>query len=179
MNGTQRAAEGWQDEYSSNMVEAGFIQGIASSCVSHHITCNIACSVHRDYFTAAGAKPELDWFEATLKKTYELTVGGRLGPGPNDDRETTIRCRVIQWTETSIEYEADPRHVEKLLVELELDEDKVKGVATPGVKFLSHQAQSESELPESEHTRFRGQAARANFLAADRPGIVYSVKEIC
>ena len=36
MYGTQRAAEGWQDEYSSKIVEAGFIQVIASPCVFHH-----------------------------------------------------------------------------------------------------------------------------------------------
>ena len=79
----------------------------------------------------------------------------------------------------SIEYEADPRQVEKLIAELELDGEGVKGLVTLGVEVLSHQAQSETELPKSEHTRFRGLAARANFLAADRPDIVYSAKEIC
>ena len=54
----------------------------------------------------------------------------------------------------------------------------MKGVVTPGVKVLSHQVQSETDLLESEHTRFRGLAARANFVAADRPDIVYSAKDI-
>ena len=95
MYGTRRAAEGWQDECSGRMIEAGFIQGLASPCVFHHPTCNIACSVQGDDFTAAGPKPELDCFEAILKKTYELTVGGRLGRGPDDDKETTVLGRVI------------------------------------------------------------------------------------
>ena len=30
-----------------------------------------------------------------------------------------------------------------------------------------------------EHTTFRGLAARANFLAVDRPDIIYAAKEIC
>ena len=34
-------------------------------------------------------------------------------------------------------------------------------------------------LEESEATRYRAIAARANYLAADRPDIMYSVKEIC
>ena len=55
----------------------------------------------------------------------------------------------------------------------------MKSVVTPGIKVLNHQVQSETALPESEHTRFRGLAARANFLAADRPDIVYAAKEIC
>ena len=50
---------------------------------------------------------------------------------------------------------------------------------TAGVKVPSHQVQSETVLPESEHIRFRGLAARANVLAFDRPDIVYSAKDIC
>ena len=68
MYGTRRAADGWQEEYSSKMINAGFIQGMASPCVFHHPTRNIVCSVHGDDFTAAGPKPELDWFEAILKE---------------------------------------------------------------------------------------------------------------
>ena len=33
MYGTRRAADGWQDEYSTRLREAGFTQGMASPCV--------------------------------------------------------------------------------------------------------------------------------------------------
>ena len=85
------------------MIDAGFIQGMASPCVFHHPARNIVCSVHGDDFTAAGSKPELDWFEATLKESYELTVGGRLGPGPKDDKEAIVLGRVIRGTDLSSE----------------------------------------------------------------------------
>ena len=75
--------------------------------------------------------------------------------------------------------EADPRQVERLLEELELDGDGIKGVVTPGVKVLAHQAQAEVALPASDHTRFRALAARANYLAADRPDVIFAAKEIC
>ena len=52
-------------------------------------------------------------------------------------------------------------------------------MVTPGVKVLSQQVQSETVLLESEHTCFRGLAARVKFLAADCPDIVDSAKEIC
>ena len=55
----------------------------------------------------------------------------------------------------------------------------VKGVVTPGVKTTTHQLAGEKELPEKEHTRFRGLAARANYLSADRPDIIFAAKEIC
>ena len=60
MYGTRRAAEGWQDEYSTRLVEAGFVQGIASACVFHHEQRGIAVSVHGDDFTATGPKDQLD-----------------------------------------------------------------------------------------------------------------------
>ena len=112
MYGTRRAAEGWQDACSTRMAATGFIQGVASPWVFHHPARNVACSVYGDVFTAAGPKPEIDWFEATLKKSNELTVGGRLGLGSTDDKENIVLGRAIRWTKEGIEYEADPRHPE-------------------------------------------------------------------
>ena len=38
---------------------------------------------------------------------------------------------------------------------------------------------NEEELSPDEATRYRGIAARANYLAADRPDIMHAVKELC
>ena len=61
---------------------------------------------------------------------------------------------------------------------MELEGKGVKGVVTPGLKVLAHQVDKEEPLPTSEVTRFRALAARANFLAADRPDISFAVKEL-
>ena len=135
--------------------------------------------MHGDDFTAAGPKDELDWFENEMKAKYELTVGGRLGPGAKDDKEVSVLNRIVRWTDSGIEYEADPRQAEKLLEELDLGGDGVKGVVTPGVKAHAHQVEGEQPLPERENTAFRALAARANYLAADRPDIIFAAKEIC
>ena len=109
MYGTRRAAEGWQDEYSGTMVSMGFTQGKASACVFMHAERHIAVSVHGDDFTATGPKRQLDWFEERMRQHYELTVGGRLGPGPR-----TMTRKPLSSTASSgglsngIEYEADP-----------------------------------------------------------------------
>ena len=50
-----------------------------------------------------------------MKERYELTVGGRLGPGAKDDRKISVLNRIIRWTSRGIEYEADSRQVEQLL----------------------------------------------------------------
>ena len=116
MYGIQKAAEGWQCECSSSLVEKlGFIQGVACPCIFVHESKDIVCTVHGDDFTAVGPKSSLDWYEEQLKMLYELKTGGRLGPGKDDDKEATCLNRVIRWTDDGLEYEADPRQAEKLI----------------------------------------------------------------
>ena len=113
-----------------------------------------------------------------MRERYELTCGGRLGPGPDDCKEASILNRIIRWTSNGIEYEADPRQGEKLLHELSLD-SKTNGCVTPGVKVTAQQAEGDSPLNERDFTRYRAHAARANYLAADRPDLLFACKEIC
>ena len=112
MYGTQKAAEGWQTEYSGALLEMGFKQGVACPCIFVHAAKDVVVTVHGDDFTAVGPKVRLDWYEAALEAKYELKKGGRLGPGPKDDREATCLNRVIRWCDDRLEYEADPRQVE-------------------------------------------------------------------
>ena len=84
MYGTRMAADGWQEEYSTFLVELGFTQGMGHPNVFKHHSRNIACSVHGDDSTASGPCDDLDWYEQEVGKKYEITVGPRLGPGPND-----------------------------------------------------------------------------------------------
>ena len=123
------------------------------------------------------SKKKLDWYENALEAKYELKKGGRLGPGPNDDREATCLNRVIRWCDDGLEYEADPPQVEKLVQELELE--GAKSCVTPGVKPLPEQFAEDKPLDASRHTNFRALAARANYLSADRPDCQYAAKEIC
>ena len=112
-----------------------------------------------------------------MKEKYELSVGGRLGPGPSDSKEVSVLNRILRWTPKGIGYEADPRQVEKLPAEIELE--GANGAATPGQKILSHQVETEEELMERGFTRFRGLAARATYLATDRTDVLYAAKEVC
>jgi hypothetical protein len=112
-----------------------------------------------------------------MKSKYELTVGSRLGPGPNDAEGISVLNQIIRWMPKGIQYEADPRQVEKLLREMELE--GANGAVTAGQKILARQVESEDELPERDFTRFRALAARANYLAADRIDVLYAAKEVC
>ena len=59
----------------------------------------------------------------------------------------------------------------------EMGLEKCKGLSTPGVD--DHSDSDDVELMDWRATQFRSLAARANYLALDRPDIQYAVKELC
>ena len=137
----------------------------------------IVVSVHGDDFICSGAQPQLQCLEAQLRSKYELTVGARLGPSKEEDHEGLVLNRVVRWTSQGLEYEADPKQAEKRIRDTELR--GANAVTTPGVKSLAHQFEQEEPLSMAAFIRFRGQAARANYLGPDRPDMIYAAKEVC
>ena len=87
MYSTRGAADSWQEEYSTALIELGFGQGISCPNVFHHVEKKIRCSVHGDDFTSEGGKLALDLFEQAVAANYEITISPRLGPGPDDGKE--------------------------------------------------------------------------------------------
>ena len=178
MYGTRAAADGWQEECSTVMVKLGFAQGDASPNVFRHYAKQITTSVRGDGFTSSGPEDALDLLETALAEHYELTIAPRMGPGPNDAKEGRVLNRVIRWLGGRIEYECDPRQIERLIAECGLNGSKP--VATPGVKATFKELEEDSaELPGHLTTAFRGSAARGNYLAADRLDAQFACKEIC
>jgi hypothetical protein len=100
-----------------------------------------------------------------------------LGPGKDESREVRILNRILSWTEEGIQYEADPRHAEIMMHEV----DCGKAISTPGVKeerpVGSEKEEWQEEMRGAEATKYRGWTARCNFLAQDRPELLYSTKE--
>ncbi len=178
MYGTRAAADGWQEECSSFLVQTmGFCQGLSSPCVFRHPSKQLVVSVHGDDFTIAGACEDLDWFEAVIQEHYECTVQPRIGPGPEDASEGLVLNRVVRWTAEGVEYEADPRQAEKLIAECGLTGSNT--VATPGQRLAFAELEKDLPLEKKLHTAFRGAAARSNYLAADRVDVQFAAKEIC
>ena len=130
-----------------------------------------------DDLTTAGPKQSLDWYEAELSKVYEFSKGGRLGPGDTHCKDGTISNIGIRWCSSGLDYGAGPRHAEKLLQDMSLTGSNSN--TTPGVKALNHKVLEDKDLPASEHTWFKGLAARANYLSADRPDCQIAAEEAC
>ena len=63
--------------------------------------------------------------------------------------------------------------------DLKLDGDDVKSVGTPGVKPTRDQLDGDAPLHLTNWTPYRAVVARANYLAADRPELQFSAKEVC
>ena len=112
-----------------------------------------------------------------LEKTPELTEACRIGPVPKGDKEDVPFDRVTRWAPHGFEYEADPRHAETIVGELNLLGAKTLGA--PGAKVMAEAIASGEGPSRHHHTAFRGVAARCNYLAPDWPDIQSSAHGVC
>ena len=85
--------------------------------------------------------------------------------------------RVVRWTDEGIQYEADPRQVERLVADCGLEQSR--SVATPGVKASFQELEEDKELEVGLHSAFRGAAARGNYVSQDRVDAQLACKEVC
>ena len=101
-----------------------------------------------------------------------------LGPDAHHESEVRILNRIIRWTKEGIEYEPDQRHAEKVVNDLGLE--KSREVSTPCVPEIAADKRVNDKgkilLEAQDATRFRGIAARINYLAADRPDLQFASK---
>ena len=118
---------------------------------------------NKEITLASGSTRE---FGVTPDVKYQKKVKKR-----KDNRETAGR-----WTEQGIEYEADQRHADLLVKEMEVGE--AKAVVTPIIQVSVNDAKEneEEELGQNEATRFRSIAARVNYISADRPDLQFACK---
>ena len=93
-------------------------------------------------------------------------------------RELRVLRRVLSRKSGGVQLEADSRHQETLISELEQD---VRGLGTPDVKNQQRKAGDGDEnlLDEAEAHSVRSTAARANYLALDRTDLAFATKELC
>ena len=86
--------------------------------------------------------------------------------------------RIIRITDKGWEYEPDQRHAEMIVEQLGLKE--AKSVETPTEEAKKWEAEEdEKELSPDRQKIFRSIAARCNYIAADRPALMFAVRCIC
>ena len=158
----------------AELAKHGFVRGVASSCVFRHESRDLQCVVHGDDFSFCGCEDDLKWVTAQMETSFMIKVVGQFGPDAHDLQEIRILNRILKWSGTGITYEADPRNAELLARDLGATGP---AVTTAGVK----PAKEEEEKPlEGVAVRqYRSGAARANYLAQDRPDLSFAAKELC
>ena len=162
------------------------MRGVGHPAVFHHVKRGIWTLVHGDDYCSAGNPEDLDWMQSLLEKRYQIKTQ-RIGVGTDKNgaakaSEGQVLNRVVRRTPQGFELEADLRHAELIIEQLELGD--CKPVVTPGVDVAVTCAawddESEGEdLGTEMATRYRSIGARCNYLQPDRPDIQYAVKEIC
>ena len=175
--GMRVAATNWEKEYTRTMVGLGFQQGRASSVAFYHPERRVRIVVHGDDFIIEGEEEDLWWVHDELKQKYIVKMRGILGPEDSDAKEVVVLNRVLSWEGGTFKYEADPRHAEKMLRDMEMED--CNPAATPGTKPGRHDEPDETEIDSGRHRTYRSVVARGNFLAQDRPDIRFAVKELC
>ena len=190
--GTRDAAMNWAKRFTTFLEGIGFVTGSASPCNFHHPKHNISTTVHGDDFTSTGTERDLQWLDKKLRTEFEIKTEF-LGPAEHHAQQVRILNRVIEWGARGLTYEADQRHVEIIIRELNLEGGKA--TATPGTRDdaangssmyeedinlrLNGEGDEKDEaLQGKELTKFRALSARLNYLAQDRPDLQYAVKEV-
>ena len=173
MYGTRDAASNWEQAYTEFMTKCGFKTGCITPCLFWHAEQKLIVEVHGDDFTNIGHESNLNWFLDRIKETFEYKHKARLGPDAQDSKSVRVLNRIITWDdEVGVRYEADQRHGEILVESMNINE--ANPVSTPGIK----ESGGESAIS-NQPTAFRAAAARANYLAQDRPDLQFPAKEIC
>ena len=90
-------------------------------CCFCHPGRDVRCVAHGDDFAFTGHDADLDWIQKQMESRFLCKISGRLGGDAVDVKELRFLNRVVRWTQEGIKYEADPRHVEQLIRDLEAE----------------------------------------------------------
>ena len=98
-------------------------------------------------------------------------------PASASSWEERCSASLLGWTDSGLEYEADPRQIEHMMVDLGLE--GAKTVGTAGVKIDAAKSRADQPLGWEKHTLHRAITARGKYVCADRPDTQFASKELC
>ena len=135
MYGTQDASHVWQEDYSNHLKRKRFHQGQAWTSVFRHDELDIKLLVHGDDFMVLADQEGQEYMHQVLKEKYEYKRDGEIGKGSR--KHLTILNRIVTYEQDTgrATYEANPRHAEMIIRQLNLQ--NAKSVTTPAGKNKS------------------------------------------
>ena len=133
--------------------------------------------LYGDDFASVGNRVALKWFRQQLEIKFEIKTSV-IGAGIGEVREARVLNRILRITELGWEYEPDQRHAEMIVEQLGLKDAKAVETPTEEEKKWERE-EDDKELDADKQKHFRSIAARCNYIAADRPDLMFAVKCIC
>ena len=115
----------------------------------------------------------MKWLQGMLAAMFEIK-SQIIGHDAEFKQEGKILHRVVRATPQGFEMEADQRHAELIIEALGLEDHK--GVATAGI---DEPPEEDVPLGSEKSFAYRSLASRANYLAIDRPDIMFATKDLC
>jgi len=171
--GTRRAGKLFGKLVAEILEAAGYLRLQVIPNAYNHPQRDVDVVVHGDDFMADGEDHQLDVLEQTLENAIELKRVGRVGPGRQAIGH--MLKRTIRWGPEGFSWEADPSLVDKLLQMLGLE--RAKPSSTPGAKEVGRDDRDILEvLSERDRKLAQSAAGLEQYLALDRPDIMYAVK---
>ena len=116
--GTMDVALNWADEYSATLVSAGYTRGVANPCPFHNKKTSVCVMVHGDGFLAVCDKATTDELKKVFTDDYKVKCGV-LGDGYGEVFEIWLLNVILRRTESGLLIEADPRHVEMVIKDVD------------------------------------------------------------
>ena len=202
MYGTLDASNRWSEHYTGVLTRGGFQAGKASPCHFWHPDRDAWVLVHGDDFFIVGRAAAREYVLKLLRAEYELKTD-TLGPLEGQLKELKVLGRVISYTADGYLLEGDASLVEAIVDRLNLG--KAKSVITPGAAEESKvtaaalqqrrllggnleaardyimqgggDEEDEELLTGSEAKGYQGVAALVNYVAQDRPDLLFCAKE--
>ena len=172
--GMRPAASAWEEHHAANLKNEGYERGSAAPTAFTNKEIGVRVVVWGDDFTFLGRERYLKEIGAKMAEWYDIKIRGMMGPDAGDDKEIRILNRVVKWESDKLIYEADDKHVTKILFELGFDEN-IKGLDMPTAKdYDAEGGEDDEELDAHQSRRYRRMAATINYLASDRPDLQFT-----
>ena len=168
--GARDAPKRWEAYVAEVMTALGFSRGRASPCCYLRPARGLRCVVHGDDFVLAGLLEELIWAKQAMGESFLTKEVGTLGCGASEVSELRVLNRVARWSSDGLRYEADPRRADVLRRGVG---GAARALSTPGTSGCDANPDEDEELPEAAAALRRSLAARANYLALDRPDLAF------
>ena len=185
MYGSRDAGQCWDDFTGQVMAKLGFAAGVISPCIYYNKEWDAPCWRHGDDFVLLATRAQHANFMKKANLHMILKCEGILGPCKDQGDMAEVRClnRILRYVQPAfagadtgyVEWEADPRHLQILMVQVGLKADS-KTLGQPTTKM--EKTADERKVSAADRAVYRSATMRLSYVAQDRIDVQFASKEL-